>query len=251
MWIIILRTISSIVYLGGLVMTGIGGWYDYQQAMTVSSGPFGLSILLWGIIIAALGSVILIAQLWYRVHKLENEAVSIDVYPNGFPMMDIGLVVHNKSNIPATFNAIMGCEFDMGEGMRRVHQSGLQNVSMCWEGSGTSSETIDGDGKKILKLCQKVESAKADGAALHYMEFYKIESASPKLVKCATTSDGSQIPKVNVYIQLTADKPIKGQKKWHFLVYYVEGNYTLGIYSVPHKGKRLLGNILGVRKYNN
>jgi len=65
MWIIILRTISSIVYLGGLVMTGIGGWYDYQQAMTVSSGPFGLSILLWGIIIAALGSVILIAQLWY------------------------------------------------------------------------------------------------------------------------------------------------------------------------------------------
>ena len=60
-------------------MTGIGGWYDYQQMLTMPHGPFGLSILVWGIIMVSLGSILMIAQMWYRIRTLESDRPSISV----------------------------------------------------------------------------------------------------------------------------------------------------------------------------
>jgi len=59
------------------VMTGIGGWYDYQQTLIMPYGPFGVNISVWGIIIAVLGSLLLIGQMWYRIRELESNKPNI------------------------------------------------------------------------------------------------------------------------------------------------------------------------------
>jgi len=65
-------------------MAGIGGWYDFQQTIAMPYGPFGLSIQTWGIIIAAIGTGLIIFQLQRRIRSLENDRPSISVSPKEF-----------------------------------------------------------------------------------------------------------------------------------------------------------------------
>ena len=97
-------------------MTGIGGWYDFQQTLTMPYGPWGISILLWGIILAGLGSLLLIGQMWYRIWRLENPKAEVGVssiYPVG---KEINLVIHNNSKVAVYFSANMTCKATSGPG---------------------------------------------------------------------------------------------------------------------------------------
>lgn len=234
---ILFRTISSIFYIGGLVMTAVGGWYDYQQTLTIPYGPFGLSILLWGIIIAGLGSLLLISQMWYRIWKLENPKVEIDVYPNSLVARDITLVVHNRSKIPADFSATMTPKFDYAEAnISDSKIQGLIDVSMVWEASGTASDKINPDGRKIIKICSVDEQILTEKTK-HYIRFYKVESSQLQSFECASYMDGDAIPKVNIDVQVNSDMPIKGQRNWVYEIGYINDGRMLTI-SLTHKSRR-------------
>lgn len=227
--LVILRTMSSITFLVGLVMAVIGGWYDYKQTLAAPIGPFGLSMFLWGFIIFAIGTIAIIAQLRYEIRKRENLKVKLEVSPNSIVGREITLVVHNNSNISADFSAIMTCTFDYGELMNDVKIHGLMNVSMGWEASGKATEMINGGGRKILKLCSAGERDDNGGTLRHYMQFYKVESDSLESIECADYSAEGRIPKVKVDIQLDSSLPLKGRRVWAYEVRYINNGVMLAI----------------------
>jgi len=196
-----------------------------------TDGPFGWSILVWGVIVAILGSALLIGQLWYKIWKLENPKVEVEIYPNRPTSKNITLVIHNKSEVTANFSAVMTCTVDPEYPGAILLVTGLQNVSMCWESSGTANEFINRDGKKLLKLCSKQEGNTGE-EVLHYTEFYKIESGQIKTVECAHWTETSRVPKINIDIQLDSDREIKGRNLWQFQIYYMEVTKSIAIYEI-------------------
>ncbi|MFC1904143.1 hypothetical protein ACFLXT_00015 [Chloroflexota bacterium] len=62
-------------------MQALGVYFDIIQATQTPNGPFGLSILVWGVILFTLTSISIIAQLWWYIHKTEGSyeyALSFD-----------------------------------------------------------------------------------------------------------------------------------------------------------------------------
>jgi hypothetical protein len=219
MAIIIFRTISSILYIGGLVMTGIGGWYDYQQTSIMPYGPFGFSILLWGIIIAGVGSILLIGQLWYKIRSLERPKTAIDITFRTKVGREISLIIHNKGNIPATFSADMTCCIIPGaRQLTKIFQ--LINASMIWESSGTDTETINAGRSKVLKVCY-FTSEDRNGSKILNMNFYKRELSKSEIVPCADYAEGNiPTPKVQMNITFGANLPIRGKNNWKYEIAY-------------------------------
>jgi len=71
-WKVISRTVHSILGIGGLVMQGVGLYFVVAQATVTPTGPLGLSILNWGIILFDIFAISVIAQLWWHIHKIEG-----------------------------------------------------------------------------------------------------------------------------------------------------------------------------------
>ena len=231
-------------------MTAIGLWYDYQQSITTPTGPFGITILSWGIILFVIGSVGTILQLRHKISKLENPKSEIEIYPNSPAGRTIELVVYNKGKTPANFNATMTCTFDYGGLMTDVGIEGLKNVSMCWVTSGKSTETISGGGWKILKLCSFGDRADKSGSLLRYMQFCKVESDSLQTVEGAHYSQDSSIPKAKVDIKVASTLPIKGRSIWAYEVGYVEHTNYLKIFPQRQSSRKsLIGKVLRVKKF--
>ncbi len=71
-WKILQRTVQSVVGAAGLVMEAIGLYFNIAQVAEAPSGPFGWSILVWGVILFTLSAISIIAQLWWHINKLED-----------------------------------------------------------------------------------------------------------------------------------------------------------------------------------
>lgn len=54
-----------------------GIYFDVVQASQAPKGPFGLSILAWGVILFTVASVSIIAQLWWHIYKGEHRVSSV------------------------------------------------------------------------------------------------------------------------------------------------------------------------------
>ncbi len=211
------------------LLAGFGLAWDYtgESVLTLSSNNWGLI----GLIAFVAFVVITIIR---EVDLAFQQRPQIEINSNSLVGMELTLVVHNKSQVPASFSAVMTCTFDYGDNMSNVQIVGLQNVSMCWESSGKANEPINGDGYKILKLCSKEENKfLGSGSIVHYMKFYKVESDSLQAVSCAHWSEGDRIPKVNIDIQVDSSMSIKGRTSWKYQVYYVAGNNMIGITNLP------------------
>ncbi len=62
-------------------MQAFGVYFDVVQATLTPKGPFGWSILVWGVILFTIASISVIAQLWWYIHQLEGSyryALSFD-----------------------------------------------------------------------------------------------------------------------------------------------------------------------------
>ncbi|MFC2072347.1 hypothetical protein ACFLUU_06545 [Chloroflexota bacterium] len=231
-------------------MTGIGGWYDYQQTLTVPYGPFGWSIWLWGIIIAGLGSLLLIGQMWYRIRRLENPRTNLDVYPCFLSKgKKLTLFVHNRSDIRALISATMTCKQynnDKEEGAFAIEPE-LINASMCWEATGNYEQNLKADGRCNLNLCRFGERTK-DGIRVKYITFFKVAGGVPKEVEFARhTEDNTPRVKVVIKVHFDAEPSISGKREWKFLV--EPGNNDLTIRPETQLiGKSLIRKVLRPNK---
>jgi len=89
-WKVLSRTIHSALGIGGLMMQGFGLYFDIVQVTETPEGPFGISILGWGVILFTVFSISVIAQLWWHIRGIEDSyqyALSFDglklVLPDG------------------------------------------------------------------------------------------------------------------------------------------------------------------------
>ena len=53
-------------------MQAFGVYFDIIEASKTPVGPFGLSLLIWGIILFDIFAISVIVQLWWHIHKLEK-----------------------------------------------------------------------------------------------------------------------------------------------------------------------------------
>lgn len=70
-WKVFSRTLHSVLAIVGFVMQAFGIYSDIVQTGTTPTGPFGLSILVWGIILFDAFAISIIVQLWWRLRKIE------------------------------------------------------------------------------------------------------------------------------------------------------------------------------------
>ncbi len=75
-------------------MEAIGIYYDIVQTIQTPTGPFGWSILVWGVTLFTIASLSIIVQLWWHIHRIETpiEAVIKELKSKkiwGFSMLEI------------------------------------------------------------------------------------------------------------------------------------------------------------------
>lgn len=200
-------------------MAGIGGWYDYQQALTMPYGPFELSILLWGIIIAGIGSFLIIGQMWFKIWKLESPKTAIDVKFKTQVGREITLIVRNKGSIPAVFSADITCSIIPGKHqLTKILQ--LIDASMVWESSGTDTETINAGRSKVLKVCY-LKSEDRNETKIYTVNFYKRELSKSEIIPCAEYAEGNlPAPVVQMNITFGANLPIRGKSERKYEIAY-------------------------------
>ena len=142
---IIYRTMSSLFMLGGLVMAGIGGWYDFQEAITNPVGPLGLSILLWGVIVYSIGGLGIIGQLWYKVKQLERAMPEIKVTP----------VVYNRRAILEVHNYGGNAVFRSKARLIKDKHHQEEMYTMYWESVKEGSVSIAKQGTETLLVAEQ------------------------------------------------------------------------------------------------
>lgn len=81
-------------------MQAIGVYFAITQPSQTPTGPFGLSILIWGVILFTIISIIVIFQLWRYIHRIEESyqsALSLDKLNYGTKKegIDFELVLSN------------------------------------------------------------------------------------------------------------------------------------------------------------
>ena len=94
------RVLHSLLGGAGFVMQIIGIYFTITQANETPVGPFGLSILIWGVILFTIFSISVIFQLWRRINKIEESykfALSLDILNCGIKKdgIDFELVLSN------------------------------------------------------------------------------------------------------------------------------------------------------------
>ena len=100
----LLKTLSRVLHtlfgVAGFVMQIIGIYFAVTQASQTPVGPFGLSILIWGVILFTIVSISVIFQLWRCINAIEQSykfALSLDVLNCGMKKggIDFELVLSN------------------------------------------------------------------------------------------------------------------------------------------------------------
>jgi hypothetical protein len=102
LWKILSRTVQSLIGIVGLVLEGFGIYFSILQIANEPKGPFGWSILVWGVILFTVVAISVIVQFWWRIHKIEDSyyyALSFDG-PNILPnSLDGNLAVKLSNGI--------------------------------------------------------------------------------------------------------------------------------------------------------
>ena len=91
-------------------MQVFGAYFDISQAAQTPTGPFGLSILIWGVIIFTIVSISVITQLWWHIHKTESsyayalsfDGISLEVKPNTLEIQTI-MQLSNTLDLPLEY----------------------------------------------------------------------------------------------------------------------------------------------------
>ena len=99
-WKILSRVLQAIFGIGGFVMQVFGVYFDIKQAGQIPTGPFGLSILTWGVILFTAAAISFIFQLWKYINRIEKSykfALSLDQLNYGTKKegVDFELVLSN------------------------------------------------------------------------------------------------------------------------------------------------------------
>lgn len=225
----IILVVGLVVMAIILVINAIGLVLNVQQIRD--------NIVFWGIswpvlifAVFALAFCVVVGKLIYRLNKFERMRPKILVNPKNVSGIEIALVVHNKGNVPATFEAIMTCTAIFDVYMQpQIPQ--LVKASMVWETSGNALDTINADSERILKMCRYDEKLNG-GSKVHYMCFNKVEANTLKEVEFAHYDKDTRVPKVKVDITISSNLPIKGQCNWTYEIIYVVPTSFLGIRSL-------------------
>lgn len=228
MWFLksITLVIGALIAVAIAFIAVIGQAFDIQE-IRADVSLWGLKGLELWLIFLAIALLTVIIQLAIKANRLERVRPNISVTPKSVAGKDIELIVHNKGNAPATFEAVMTCT-SIFNALMQTKISPLMNASMGWETSGAAEETINADGEKTLKVCRSAEKSE-DGALVHYMSFYKVVSNGLQEVEFGHYVKDTQLPKVKIDIEFFSNLPINGQRKWSYEINYIVPTPFLGI----------------------